>query len=282
MQIAGHKLDVAQWVDGFKSKSGLELRYVVLHYPATDTLSQTYSALKPGKAYHLLIDRDGSLKQLALLNKVTAHAGYSSWKDSEQLNNFAVAVSLINAGRLKKDGAKYRSDGGATYPQASVGRARPRLPTSGTAEAPWERFTKAQLDACEAVLRALIAAYPTIRDVVGHDEISMGRRDDPGPFLPWSRFYPIFGNRNSDLGPLYSVRDNVAPAPLKKDSSSTSTTIRALRAGERVHLRSYVYREIWKNRKLQKTVKTGWVAVSNPDSLEHAGFMQIPNLRKVT
>ena len=38
------------------------------------------------------------------------------------------------------------------------------------------------------VIRALYDAYPTIQDIVGHDEIAPGRKVDPGP-LYWKRLY---------------------------------------------------------------------------------------------
>jgi AmpD protein len=56
----------------------------------------------------------------------------------------------------------------------------------GTDELPYE---DAQYDGLVALVAALRAAYPSLRDagLVGHSDIAPGRKTDPGPAFDWSR-----------------------------------------------------------------------------------------------
>jgi N-acetylmuramoyl-L-alanine amidase len=265
--ITGHRITAAAHPTGFASSGVNTRRYVVIHYPGTDTLAKTFSALKPSKAYHIVIDRDGSLHQLAPFDRGSAHSGHSDWKGITGLNSNGIAISLQNVGRVRPAGADFKSPGNVIYPAARVGSAKPRLPTSGSATAHWERFTDAQLDACEEVIRVLRATYPTLTDLIGHDEISMGRRDDPGPMFPWDRYRPLFPGAATDFGPALRVK--TGGAPLRRSHDPVSGIIANLPAGTKVHLRSSVYRELTTG-----TIKTGIVAVAREGSAAHAGFME--------
>lgn len=273
LTIAGDVITTAKKYTGFASTPGVALDYVAIHYPATDSLSSALKALKSGgKAYHIIIDRDGSLHQLAAFTRKSAHAGYSDWKGKNFLNGHSVAVSLVNAGRLKPSGGSFVSSTGGTYPAAHVADGKPRLPTSGSALGKWEKFSTAQLDACEAVLTALAAAYPSLIDIVGHDEISMGRRDDPGPLFPWDRYRSLFAKAATDFGPVLTVKSG--GAPLRKTHDPGSSIISNLAVGTKVHLRSSVYKEHFSGSTLVSTTKTGMVAVALSGSTTHAGFME--------
>jgi N-acetylmuramoyl-L-alanine amidase len=276
LTITGGKITAATQQPGFSSAAGNTRTYVAIHYPATDTLAKTFSALKPSKCYHIVIDRNGDLHQLASFDRTGAHSGFSDWKGVERLNGHSIAISLQNVGAVQKSGTTFVSEGGMTFAAADVMQARPRLPTSGTGLRFWERFRPAQLDACEAVVRALVATYPTLIDCVGHDEISMGRRDDPGPDFPWARFRPLFPKASGDFGPVKRVK--AGGAALRKTHDPGSSAIATLAAGTEVHLRSSVYKEHFTGGKLTSTTKTGIVAVATKGSLDHAGFMEAARL----
>lgn len=97
---------------------------------------------------HALIDRNGKTTQFVALNERAWHAGSSAWCGRTDCNDFSVGVEL-----------------------------------EGT---DFESFTAAQYRALNAVIDALLAAYP-IRAVVGHSDIAPDRKTDPGPFFDWNR-----------------------------------------------------------------------------------------------
>jgi hypothetical protein len=53
-------------------------------------------------------------------------------------------------------------------------------------ESYWHTYSEALLTACFAVCRCLVNSYP-INTIVGHEEISPGRKIDPGPAFPLER-----------------------------------------------------------------------------------------------
>jgi len=63
-----------------------------------------------------------------------------------------------------------------------------------------EPYAEAQLQALEALLQALVARYPSLRQIAGHDQLDLeqvpasddprltvARKRDPGPLFPWAR-----------------------------------------------------------------------------------------------
>ena len=63
-----------------------------------------------------------------------------------------------------------------------------------------EPYTEAQLQALEGLLQALVAHYPSLRRIAGHDQLDLeqvpasddptlrvARKRDPGPLFPWAR-----------------------------------------------------------------------------------------------
>ena len=63
-----------------------------------------------------------------------------------------------------------------------------------------EAYTEAQLEALERLLLALVARYPSLQRIAGHDQLDreqvpasddptlmVARKRDPGPLFPWAR-----------------------------------------------------------------------------------------------
>lgn len=98
---------------------------------------------------HFLIRRDGELIQFVGCAHRAWHAGHSEWRGRSRCNDFSVGVEL-----------------------------------EGTDAVP---FADAQYAVLAPLTRALQAAF-RIEDVLGHSDISPGRKTDPGPCFDWALY----------------------------------------------------------------------------------------------
>lgn len=97
---------------------------------------------------HFLIRRDGELIQFVSCHKRAWHAGVSSWNGRERCNDFSIGVEL-----------------------------------EGCDEQPFEDIQYKQL---EYLIESLRRSFP-IESIVGHSDVSPGRKTDPGPYFDWLR-----------------------------------------------------------------------------------------------
>jgi N-acetylmuramoyl-L-alanine amidase len=84
------------------------------------------------------------------------------------VNDFSVGIELVNPGYLSDTGMRAKHK-------------------SGGPERTWALYPEAQVSSCADVCRALMMTYP-IGDIVGHDDVSPGRKLDPGPAWDWTGF----------------------------------------------------------------------------------------------
>ncbi len=101
---------------------------------------------------HLLIERDGQLKQYVPFNRRAWHAGVSTYRGREACNDFSIGIEL--------EGTDHSA------------------------------FTQAQYQALVAVTQTLLAHYPQMskQAIVGHSEIAPGRKSDPGEAFDWEAY----------------------------------------------------------------------------------------------
>lgn len=97
---------------------------------------------------HFFIRRDGELIQFVSCLDRAWHAGVSSWRGRERCNDFSIGIEL--------EGCDESS------------------------------FSELQYQSLCLLLGALRQSYP-IDDVVGHADVSPGRKTDPGPYFEWHR-----------------------------------------------------------------------------------------------
>ena len=100
---------------------------------------------------HLVIARDGDLTQFVSFADRAWHAGQSSYRGRSACNDFSIGIELEGVDTLPYEAAQY--------------------------------------DTLGAVIAALCDAYPRLSPdrVVGHSDISPGRKTDPGPAFDWAR-----------------------------------------------------------------------------------------------
>jgi len=230
MKVKNHKL-TGHWyrVSGDVGGELEPPRFIVVHYTAggSGAASRDYMLKSPtqkqrllgsaSKVYasaHVVIDRDGSIWQIVPFNRKARHAGRSTWKGLQSLNRYSVGIEIANYGWLDRqgDGSYKRSD-------------TPRFNAEGVTVAPmpsetrimgWENYPSAQLEAAEQVCRALLAAYPSITEIVGHQEISPGRKFDPGPAFPMQCFRNLLDDRG--IGALEDEPDDKERTPQRYEA----------------------------------------------------------------
>lgn len=95
---------------------------------------------------HFFIDRSGRSTQFVSCLERAWHAGASEFRGRPHCNDFSIGVEL---------------EGSDFEPYADI-----------------------QYVALNAALAAILAAYP-VQAIVGHADISSGRKTDPGPFFRW-------------------------------------------------------------------------------------------------
>ncbi|MFM8339924.1 MAG: N-acetylmuramoyl-L-alanine amidase [Fluviibacter sp.] len=126
---------------------------VVIHYTTNDDTAdslQTLTSPLRKVSAHYLIDRQGGLYQLVPENRRAWHAGQAYWAGVTDINSVSLGIEIDNAGNAP--------------------------------------FDEAQI----ATLLNLLSDIQTrhkIRaaNVVGHADVSPGRKVDPGPYFPWRR-----------------------------------------------------------------------------------------------
>ncbi|WP_197279757.1 N-acetylmuramoyl-L-alanine amidase [Rhodopseudomonas sp. AAP120] len=176
-------------------------RVIVLHDTAGDLSGRGSIAwLRGGKgasqnsSAHVVIGRDGTITQLASMNVKTWHAGISKWRGKEMLNGWSIGIEIANPGGPLQDLGGGRFKGGVPIdnkhdPSLVVRRGKfPARTEDGKAMQPndglWLEHSPQQIDAVVDLCRALVAAYPTITEIVTHWMIAPGRKVDTNPLFP--------------------------------------------------------------------------------------------------
>lgn len=100
---------------------------------------------------HLLVRRDGSIRQYVPFTQRAWHAGASSWQGRSRCNDFSIGIEL-----------------------------------EGCDEEP---YAAAQYEQLAQIIPALLQVYPRLsaQAIVGHNDIAPGRKTDPGPYFDWPR-----------------------------------------------------------------------------------------------
>jgi N-acetylmuramoyl-L-alanine amidase len=207
MKILRHRLHDAQGdpVKFTPSKNmggALQPEYLVIHYTAGSTAAGAIDWLTRRDSRvsaHLVIARDGVVTQLVPFNKVAFHAGASQWEGRVGLNNHSIGIELDNAGRLIEHGENWRSSFGKEYTSEDVLGA---IHKNDRKDFGWHLYSEEQIWAVIEVGLALFNRYDLI-DVVGHDDISPGRKWDPGPAFPMESVRSRLVGREQDEPTIY-------------------------------------------------------------------------------
>lgn len=146
---------------------------ILLHYTAGE--------LKPSLAHlcdangtnrvsaHYVVDRDGTIYRLVDEHHRAWHAGRSQWKGEPDINSSSIGIEIINLGRLENG--------------------------------EFDPYTDKQIDAVIELCHEISSRHK-IRYVLGHSDVAVGRKIDPGVHFPWKRLAEAgLGKWTDDLLP---------------------------------------------------------------------------------
>lgn len=170
---------------------------VIIHYTAgrsAETSAKFLQDINVKASAHIVIGRKGEIYQIVPFNKIAWHAGVSQYGNRKNFNKYAIGIELDNAGVLTKVGTEYISWFGKKYAANNVVYAKHR---NEQTEKYWHVYTPEQIEACEQVVKLLIAQYG-ITTILGHEEIAPGRKQDPGPAFPLDKFRTNLLSLNRD------------------------------------------------------------------------------------
>lgn len=200
LRIVDHRL-VGHWWKASPNQGG-PLRapsLLVIHFTASGgdgPEGDAHYLLRPEAraSAHVIVGRDGRLMQIVPFDRQAWHAGRSTWRGVPNCNAYSIGVEVDNWGQLARtaDGA-IRSWTGTPVDPARAVELTHKHDTRPTL---WETFPEAQVSAVADLVRALLAAYPSLREIVGHDDIAPGRKRDPGPAFPMGRLQALAEGRD--------------------------------------------------------------------------------------
>lgn len=159
---------------------------LVYHYTADGPIEKTvkFFQQKDKTSAHFLIERDGKIVQMVKLMDRAWHAGDSIWKGVKGVNNFSVGIEICNWGPLKKKGNDY-----FCWPNNYAQRFIGTEPFKDNKGGFWENYPDVQIKALIEISKYILEQFPaiTLDNIVGHENIAPGRKQDPGPAFPWER-----------------------------------------------------------------------------------------------
>lgn len=164
-------------------------RGAVVHFTAgAYGLSELDLARQLGYAY-FLVDEYGGVHQGFPLDRWGSHAGKSTWPSlGDGVSRHLVGIEVDCAGILTPDGhGNFKTWWGKVVPHGDV-RILPAKKGADDNRTPgaYHAFTAKQEEGLIELLLWLKDNHPTVFDfdlVLGHDEVSPGRKQDPGASL---------------------------------------------------------------------------------------------------
>lgn len=142
------------------------IRCLVIHYTAMNFKNSLKVLINKNVSSHYLIpDKliNGEKKIFLLVDEGfrSWHAGISSWQKRVNINDTSIGIEIVNLGNIK-------------YSNKHL----------------WVPFNNYQINILIELVKSIINKYhiePT--SVIGHSDISPGRKMDPGPLFPWKKLF---------------------------------------------------------------------------------------------
>jgi N-acetylmuramoyl-L-alanine amidase len=161
---------------------------IVIHYTAMNSLESAVEVLTKDNnkaSAHLVVGRNGDIKQLAPFNYRTWHAGISSFNGRSGYNHYSIGIEIDNLGWLDKYNGFYSRpeliDYNIKILETDVVQMDHKNPM--VRKKYWHKYTQEQIHTVIDICKLLVSTY-SIKEIVGHDDIAPDRKQDPGPAFP--------------------------------------------------------------------------------------------------
>lgn len=140
-------------------KNPSDVSLIVLHATGTNSLQSTINWFQDPVSKvssHYLVGQKGEVYQFVSLEFVAWHAGVSEWEGRKNVNNFSIGIELVNDGKVN--------------------------------------YTEEQYDVCAFLCCLIKKKFNFTLDknhIVGHYEISPGRKTDPYKSFDWEKLLSL-------------------------------------------------------------------------------------------
>ncbi len=132
---------------------------IILHYTGTMTAQDAHDIyMMPDKVSpHYMVDRDGTISQYVAEEKRAWHAGKSYWHGNIDINSASIGIEIVNRGH------EFLMDNDEL-----------------------ESFPDIQMRAVADLVKGIQARWQIAnKNILGHSDIAIGRKIDPGEHFPW-------------------------------------------------------------------------------------------------
>ncbi len=158
------------------------IHFIIVHYTAENN-EESLKVLTENRvsAHYLIMQGDYPVYQLVDDDKSAWHAGASSFAGRQNLNDTSLGIEIVNEGIVQK----YR--GQQSYPIYDH----------------FVEYDEVQFKKIGKLLKQLSQTYQIKPQyILGHSDVSPGRKSDPGAKFPWERLYREYG-----VGAWYDEND---------------------------------------------------------------------------
>lgn len=156
----------------------------VIHYAVTTSAAATEQVLKAREyvSAHVTLDSKQVI-QMVPFDRIAFHAGVSSYRGKPKVNTFSLGIEVSNPGPLvKRQDGSFATTYGAKW-DGPVFEGWHKHDEAHKGYRYWAEYSEAEVDMCCQIVDLWRHHYG-ITDVVGHDDVSPGRKSDPGPAFP--------------------------------------------------------------------------------------------------
>jgi len=140
-----------------KKRPSKQIKFIIFHYTGMKSESNALKRLtdiQSEVSCHYLIKNNGEIVKMVPDLYIAWHAGESSWKNYESLNQNSIGIEITNPGH----------------------------------EYGYKKFTKKQITSLLKLSKFLIKKYKiSPNNILGHSDVAALRKKDPGEKFPWKR-----------------------------------------------------------------------------------------------